>query len=222
MQVAKRFPEVSGVGFIALVRPGQLSQFVARILADPPVPLAPGQPYQITPPGTRPFYCLVNDEYRSSGLVLPLDFDVCAGQSSSQIASDLAGNTYIPYKLGKKDYLAVEVPVFPGGVISTNALARSQSALGLVGLTTLPSFDLAQALSGHPGTRVAFHYGSGSSKVTFSAGSAPRGRSRTLSISTTGGMSRPLPRSTGPECSGTRTHWRSYWGDSCSAYSWER
>ena len=78
---AKRFPEVSGVGFIALVRPGQLSQFVARILADPPVPLAPGQPYQITPPGTRPFYCLVDDEYRSSGLVLPLSFDVCAGQA---------------------------------------------------------------------------------------------------------------------------------------------
>ena len=71
MRVAKRFPEVGGVGFIALVRPGQLSQIVARILANPPVPLAPGQPYQITPPGTRPFYCLVDDEYRSSGLVLP-------------------------------------------------------------------------------------------------------------------------------------------------------
>jgi diguanylate cyclase (GGDEF)-like protein len=183
MRVAKRFPEVSGVGFIALVRPGQLSQFVARILADPPVPLAPGQPYQITPPGTRPFYCLVDDEYRSSGLVLPLSFDVCAGQSSSHIESDLAGSTYIPYKLGKKGYLAVEAPVYSGGVIPTNALARSESALGLVGLTTLPSFDLAQALSGHPGTRVAFHYGSGSSKVTFSAGSAPAGsKSNTVNL----------------------------------------
>ena len=45
MQVAKRFPEVSGVAFIAIVRPGQLSQFIARMNAAPPQPLAPGQSY---------------------------------------------------------------------------------------------------------------------------------------------------------------------------------
>src|ERR1019366_9557013 len=42
-----------------------------------------------------------------------------------------------------------------------------------------PSFVLEQSLKGHPGTAVAFHYGSGSSKVTFKAGAAPAGSQST-------------------------------------------
>lgn len=53
MQVTKRYPDVRSLGFYAIVRPGQLSQFIDRILADPPSPLAPGQSYQITPPGIQ-------------------------------------------------------------------------------------------------------------------------------------------------------------------------
>jgi diguanylate cyclase (GGDEF)-like protein len=106
---------------------------------------------------------------------LPLGYDVCAGYSSAQLERAFAGSTYVPYKLGKKDYLAVEVPVYSGGVIPATAQARTAGVLGLVGLTTLPRFVLLQSLEGHAGTAVAFHYGSGSSKVTFSAGSAPTG-----------------------------------------------
>jgi diguanylate cyclase (GGDEF)-like protein len=60
-------------------------------------------------------------------------------------------------------------------VIPATAQARTAGVLGLVGLTTLPRFVLQQSLEGHAGTAVAFRYGSGSSKVTFSAGSAPAG-----------------------------------------------
>jgi diguanylate cyclase (GGDEF)-like protein len=175
MQVAKRFPEVGVLGFDAVVRPDQLSQFVARILADPPVPLAAGQSYQITPPGTRPFYCLSDMAFINGGLALPLGYDVCAADSSAQIAKVLAQNSYVPYEIGKKSYLAVEEPVYPAGLMPATAQARAATVLGFVGLTTLPSFDLTQSLTGHPGTAVAFHYGSGSSKVTFRAGSAPAG-----------------------------------------------
>ena len=38
---------------------------------------------------------------------------------------------------------------------------------------------MLRALAGHPGTAVAFHYGSGSSKDTFKAGSAPAGAEST-------------------------------------------
>jgi diguanylate cyclase (GGDEF)-like protein len=77
--------------------------------------------------------------------------------------------------LGKVSDLAVEAPVYPGGTIPTTAAARAATVLGFVGLTTRPSFVLAQALAGHAGTAVAFHYGSGSTKVTFRAGSTPPG-----------------------------------------------
>ena len=175
MEVAKRFPEVSGLGYIAVVRPGQLPQFVARLLADPPQPLAAGQSLNVTPAGNRPFYCLDDFGYLNGGPTVPLGYDVCAGTNSALIAKAFAENTYLPYKLGGKDYLTIEAPIYSGGVIPATAQARTASVLGLVGLTTLPSFVLEQSLEGHPRTAVAFHYGSGASKVTFKAGAAPAG-----------------------------------------------
>jgi diguanylate cyclase (GGDEF)-like protein len=179
MDVAKRFPEVSGLGYFAVVRPAQVSQFVARITADPPQPLAAGQSYQITPSGDRPFYCLGDFEYLNRGPNVPLGYDVCAGTKSAQLAKAFAKDTYVPYKLGNKDYLTVEAPIYLGGVVPASAQARSASVLGLVGLTTLPRFVLQRSLEGHQGTAVAFHFGSGSSKVTFKAGSARAGSQST-------------------------------------------
>ena len=173
MQVAKRFPEVSGLGFFAVVRPAELPEFIARISADPPQHLGNEQPYEVTPAGNRPFYCLGEFEY--GGPSVPLDYDVCAAYGSSQLAKAFAGSIYVPYKLAKKDYLAVESPVYSGGVDPATTRVRASDVLGLVGLTTTPNFVLQEALEGHPGTAVAFHYGSGSSKDTFKAGSAPAG-----------------------------------------------
>ncbi len=179
MQVAKRFPEVSGLGYFAVVRPGQISQFVTRILSDPPQPLAAGQTYQITPPGNRPFYCLGDFEYLNRGPTVPLGYDVCSGTKAAQIANAFAKDTYVPYKIGNKDYLTVEAPVYPSKTIPASAQARATSVLGLVGLTTLPRFVLQRSLEDHPGTAVAFRYGSGTSKVTFRAGSVPPGAQST-------------------------------------------
>ena len=177
MQLRKRFPEVGGIGFDAVVRPEQLTQFVARTMLDPPSPLPAGQSYEITPAGSRPFYCLSDLGLNTGvGITLPLGYDSCAADTSAaQISRLFASNTYIPYKLGSKTFLAVEAPVYPGGVEPATATARAATVIGLVGLVTLPSFDLRRALAGHPGTAVTFHYGSGSSKVSFNAGSAPAG-----------------------------------------------
>jgi diguanylate cyclase (GGDEF)-like protein len=168
MQVAKRFPEVSGLGFIAIVRPTQLPQFIARMNAQAPQ----GQSYEITPPGDRPYYCLLAFDYINGGPAVPRGYDLCAGNESTQLLPALSGSKYLPYHAGNKDYLSVETPVYSGGVIPANSQSGTASALGIVGLTTLPSSVLAQALKGHPGTAVAFHYASGSSKATFRAGSA--------------------------------------------------
>ena len=180
MQIRQRFPEVGGIGYYAIVRPDQLAEFIPWILTDPPEPLPAGQSYQITPPGSRPFYCLSDFAFSDGGLVLPLGYDVCAAYTSSaQITRAFASNTYVPYKIGIKTYLAVEAPVYSGGVEPATAPVRVATVLGFVGLATSPSFDLNQALAGHSGMAVAFHYGSGASKVTFTAGAAPAGASST-------------------------------------------
>ncbi len=179
MQVAKRFPEVGGLAYIAIVRPGQLSQFIARMNADPPQPLLPGHSYQITPPGIRPYYCLADLEYVNDFPQTPPGYDFCSGPLAAEFNSLQSGDKYLPYTAGKKNYLSVETSIYADGVIPATSQVGTPSALGIVGLTTLPSFDLHQALNGHPGTAVAFQYGSGSSKVTFKAGAAPAGSQST-------------------------------------------
>jgi diguanylate cyclase (GGDEF)-like protein len=175
MQLARRFPEVSGLAFIAIVQNGDLSQFVARMNADPPTPLPSGQSYQITPPGNRSYYCLTYFQYLHGGPSVPLGYDVCSGTGSALLNTALSGKAYLPYTIGKKHYLAVEAPIYPGGVKPATGPAGVAQAVGIVGLVTLPIFDLQQSLEGHPGTAVTFRYGSGSSRVSFRAGSAPVG-----------------------------------------------
>ena len=118
MQVAEREPEVTDLGFDAIVRPGQLPQFIARVLADPPQPLPPGFTYQVTPPGKRPFYCLTRFTYSHGGPLLPLDYDVCSTKTTKlEEGLALSGDGYVPYKIGNTEYLAVITPVYPGGVV---------------------------------------------------------------------------------------------------------
>ena len=179
MQVKARYPEVGELGFIALVRAAALPQFVARITADPPTSLTPGQSYQITPPGNRPSYCLSQFLYLDGGPAVPLGYDSCAyyGKDAAKLIAQSISVpfSYIPFTFGKVSYLAVDSPVYPGGSIPASAEARAAAVLGFVGVTTRPGFVLTEALDGHTGTAVSFHYGSGSKKVTFRTGSAPAG-----------------------------------------------
>jgi diguanylate cyclase (GGDEF)-like protein len=179
MQVKTRYPEVRELGFVNVVPAAELPQFITRITADPPTPLAQGQTYQVTPPGNRPFYCLTQFWYANGGPSVPLGYDSCSSYGSGA-AKILAQNisvpfAYVPFTFDKLSYLAVSAPTYPGGVIPATAATRAATILGNVGVVTRPGFVLTQALAGHPGTAVAFHYGSGSTKVTFSAGSAPAG-----------------------------------------------
>ena len=183
MGVTTRFPELGGLGFFSVVRAAQLSAFIARVTADPPQPLVPGTPFAVNPAGIRPLYCLAELEFHTAGTSLPLGYDVCAGHSAAQLAASFDRGDYVPFEVNNKDYLGFEAPVYARAVVPATASARLSSVLGIVGMTTLPSFDLNQALKGHPGTAVAFDYGLGATKVSFRAGSAPAGaRSTTVSL----------------------------------------
>ena len=96
MQLRKRFPEVGGIGFDAVVRPEQLTQFVARTMLDPPSPLPAGQSYEITPAGSRPFYCLSDLGLNTGvGITLPLGYDSCAADTSAARSPDFSPATHI-------------------------------------------------------------------------------------------------------------------------------
>ncbi|MGD0881649.1 MAG: EAL domain-containing protein [Acidimicrobiales bacterium] len=177
MQVTEREPEVRELGFDAAVRPDQLSQFVARFLADPPQPVPPDFTFQVTPPPeNRPYYCLTQFSWLNGGQLPPLGYDVCASQTAkSEEAQDLDGNSYVPYTIGKTSFLVVIAPVYPGEATPPTAQARVASLLGVVGLETNPTFILDQALRGHPGTAIAIHFHAGASSATYRGGTPPVG-----------------------------------------------
>jgi hypothetical protein len=104
---------------------------------------------------------------------VPLGLDSCAGTTPSAEDATFAHGALVPYALGRTNFLAVAEPVYPAGVVPSTAQARTDRVFGLVGLVTAPSSVLHQALFGHPGTAVAFHYQAGSAQVTYTAGSAP-------------------------------------------------
>ena len=63
---------------------------------------------------------------------------------------------------------------FIAGVqLPTTVQGRQSAFVAWTGEQILPNVLLVTALNGHPNTAVAFHYGTGSSKVTFTSGSTP-------------------------------------------------
>jgi diguanylate cyclase (GGDEF)-like protein len=69
--------------------------------------------------------------------------------------------------------LAVGAAIYAGGNVPDTVKSRRAAFVGWTGAAIVPNVLLATALAHHPTDAVAFHYGAGSSKVTFTAGRAP-------------------------------------------------
>ena len=55
--VFSRFPEIQGLAEVVIVPEADLAAYAARSEADPAGTLGPGATFQVTPAGSRPFYC---------------------------------------------------------------------------------------------------------------------------------------------------------------------
>ncbi|MGO8871818.1 MAG: putative bifunctional diguanylate cyclase/phosphodiesterase, partial [Acidimicrobiales bacterium] len=86
---------------------------------------------------------------------------------------------YVPYAAGGRPALVVGTPIYRDGIIPTTVQGRRDTFIGWTGTQILPNMVLTTALKGHPMTAVALRYESGSSKVTFKAGSTPAGAQST-------------------------------------------
>jgi diguanylate cyclase (GGDEF)-like protein len=171
----ERFPELLGIGDVALVPAAQLSEFALR--SEAATGASPGS-FQVSPGGSRPYYCFATLTSSASGqLTSPANLDLCDTELGPSFlkARDSGQSTYLPYLLGKTADLAVGTAIYQHGVIPTTVAGRRSAFLGWVGIQVAPHVLLATALVGHPHVAVAFHYGSGASAVAFTAGTAPKG-----------------------------------------------
>jgi diguanylate cyclase (GGDEF)-like protein len=171
-----RYPELQGMSELQLVPAAGLPSFAARMEVNPPGPLSAKGTYQVSPPGYRAYYCLVAvSQSRYPKLILPAGIDYCSTSVGAQFlrARDSGQSMYIPYRTGKTEELALGTAIYKGGTVPHTVLARRAALIGWTGIEILPGTLLATALAHHPDTAVSFHYGAGTSDVTFKAGSAP-------------------------------------------------
>jgi diguanylate cyclase (GGDEF)-like protein len=98
-------------------------------------------------------------------------------------ARDTGQDEYLPYESGKVEELAVGAAIYSGGQVPHTVKSRRAAFIGWTGTAIVPNVILTTALAGHPTDAVAFHYGAGSSKVSFTAGHVPPdAQSTTISL----------------------------------------
>ena len=171
-----RYPEVQSIFDVQQVLPSQLAAYATRQIADPSGPLAAPGKFAVSPPGSRPYYCLASvSRSRNTTADLPDGIDFCQSPLRAELlhARDSGQDEYLPYKQGKVEELAIGAAIYRGGLVPGTVAARRADLMGWTGIAILPGVLLHTALAHHPSTAVAFNYGSGSSSATFKAGVVP-------------------------------------------------
>jgi diguanylate cyclase (GGDEF)-like protein len=189
----RHYPELDGLGLVALVRAPELASFEARVTGNAAKP-APGsaQPggrssrpsgrssLQVVPPGTRPHYCLaVAGLARSLASSPPAGQDYCALTPALVSSRDTARSSNAPVSAGRTEALAVETPVYRGGLPPSTVLGRRGAFVGWLREVLVPRVVVQGALRNHADSAVRFRYRTGSSNVAFTIGNQQSGAQST-------------------------------------------
>jgi diguanylate cyclase (GGDEF)-like protein len=179
VQAFERNPAVMGLGESVIVPSAKLATFSENAVGDPAGSLGPDNAFFVIPPGTRPYYCLaVLSQSRVGERAQPAGFDFCAAPAQSRQflgARDSGLGSYQPITVPGNTWLGAVVPIYRGGVVPATVDARRGAFVGWFGMFLNQTLVIDRALQGHKGLLVSMRFGTGSSRVTFSAGKAPQG-----------------------------------------------
>ena len=171
LDVLRDNPDLTGLGVIDYVTAAQLPAYTRR------ASLALGRPFTVTPAGKRPFYCLAPIGLSRPGAqALAKGTDLCVGPTSSYITSPRSSgkSLVLPYRYLGQETIALETPIYRGGVIPTTVAARERDFIELIALNLVPDVILKTALTGHPGTAVALSFDSLAPELIFRSGTPPK------------------------------------------------
>ncbi len=177
-RMLQRYPELVSLFYVAYVPAAELPNFTARAAADPLGPLSANGTFQVTPPGSRSFYCLLAGETARVPNTIPAGFDYCASSETGSLfrsARDSNQAGYQPYTVNKLPELVIDTTMYRGAVAPATVAGRRAAFLGVIGTVILPKVVLDRSLKGHYGYSVSFRYHAGSSNVAFSSGTPPVG-----------------------------------------------
>ncbi|HEX2703725.1 MAG TPA: ATP-binding protein [Solirubrobacteraceae bacterium] len=175
IQVNRRYPELVGLVWIALVPASRLSAFEQRLVPPPAIPTSYAA-FTIVPSGTRPYYCLLALAVNRSAPANPqIHTDYCAEYPLVALRDSgrpLASATRLSDGVAT---LALATPIYRGGSVPATVSARRHAFLGWTALAIRPRVLLATALRGHPRTALVLRRNASGSRLVFTDGSAPRG-----------------------------------------------
>ena len=173
IQVAKRYPELTGIAWITLVPAAKLKEF-SQHPTGPVGAAAPGTYADLIPSGRRPYYCLGKMVLDRLSQVVPApDIDFCAGtplystrDSGLPVVSAVA--------VVGSSQMGVTSPIYRGGAIPAGIAARERAFVGWTGVGVQAGVVLAVALRNHPHTALVLRRGSIAGPLMFELGHAPR------------------------------------------------
>jgi diguanylate cyclase (GGDEF)-like protein len=160
MDVPERYPENLGFGIVQPVLLGQLPEFAGKSGAD--LPVTPGvalRPFDLTPPGDRPLYCIGRVGATRPGLALAFEpgFDLCAAPAYSAalwLAADTGDSVVLPVS---GSVFGMIIPVYRDGVLPAVAADRRSQLIAWAGGIFDASGLLTSAARGQSGLSVALY-----------------------------------------------------------------
>jgi diguanylate cyclase (GGDEF)-like protein len=186
-----RYPELSKLSLVTLVRAPELPAFEAKLSGRPLKPVstritpkglravparASGGSLRIVPSGKRPVYCFaIAGLPRSAARYTPPGLDLCAVTTGLLSSRDSGQSIYTTVSAGHIGALGIARPVYKGGVPPSGFAARREAFVGWLREVLLPTVVLSQALQGHPGGGVRLRHRMGSTNVVFSGGTPQPG-----------------------------------------------
>ena len=186
-----RYPELSKLSLVTLVRAPELPAFEAKLSGRPlkalstrgtrtglrvVPPPAGGGSLRIVPSGKRPVYCFaIAGLPRSAARYTPPGLDLCAVTPGLLSSRDSGQSIYTTVSAGHIEALGIARPVYKGGVPPLGFAARREAFVGWLREVLLPTVVLSQALQGHPGGGARLRHRMGSTNVVFSLGTPQPG-----------------------------------------------
>jgi diguanylate cyclase (GGDEF)-like protein len=195
----RRYPELDGLGLVALVHAQELAAFHARTTGQPVKPAAsapvapadaslpaaaPAAGLRVVPAGSRPYYCLaVANLVRSPAKSPPAGLDYCAVTPGMLLSRDSAQSGYAPVLVGQTKALGIMTPVYRGEQPPSTTAARMGAFVGWLSEVLSPNVVLQEALRGHPGSAVRLGYRTSSANLAFASGTPqPGAQSTTIEL----------------------------------------
>jgi diguanylate cyclase (GGDEF)-like protein len=197
-QALRRYPELETLGLVALVHASELAAFKARIAGRPVAPpnaspssktsslksspQAGGHANAV--PATGPSHCYSAVEL-SRGSAKPggTGIDYCARTPGLLASRDSGASVYTATGASRGNGLGIETPVYQGNVPPSTVTGRQGAFVGWLREVLIPEVMLQRVLQGHPEYAVRLTHRAGSSKTSFTSGSAsPGGQSSAVSL----------------------------------------